>query len=127
MLPYPLWNTSRINVGSLSRLTTIDLVAVSPLYVVFEVVQYLDPEYLLNWFNTDEFKRGMLENIEGGVRDSLSYDGLSNIIISCPSNKSEQAAIANCLSNYDDLIAAATEELEGYKLLKKSMLQKMFV
>lgn len=32
------YNPSRINVGSLSRLTTIDLVAVSPLYVVFEVV-----------------------------------------------------------------------------------------
>ena len=63
----------------------------------------------------------------GGAIPHLYYKDYAKIKIDVPSNKSEQIAIANCLSNYDNLIAAATEELEGYKLLKKSMLQKMFV
>ena len=39
----------------------------------------------------------------------------------------EQQLIADFLTNYDELIAAAEKELNAYKMLKKCMLQKMFV
>ena len=36
------YNPSRINVGSLARLDSEDLVAVSPLYVIFEIAKNLE-------------------------------------------------------------------------------------
>ena len=120
------YNPSRINVGSLARLDSVELVAVSPLYVVFEIIAHLDTNFLLNWFDTHEFKCGMIKNIEGGVRDSLAYDGLTNISITHPLDIEEQTKIADCSSKYDELIKASEQKLEAYKKLKKAMLQKMF-
>jgi type I restriction enzyme S subunit len=38
----------------------------------------------------------------------------------------EQRRIANCLSNLDDLITAATQELETLKIQKKGLMQQLF-
>lgn len=39
----------------------------------------------------------------------------------------EQQKIADFLSSMDDAISAAKDELEGYRELKKGLLQRMFV
>ena len=55
------------------------------------------------------------------------FSTLKEISFEIPSDIEEQTKIANCLAEFDNLIDASERRLEAYKLLKKAMLQKMFV
>lgn len=120
------YNPSRINVGSIAYLKKDISVIVSPLYVVFECSKDVSCSFLDSWFKTDEFKKGRQKNTVGSVRDSINYEGLSNINIRIPCLE-EQQKIADLLSEMDNAIDLAKQELEKWKLLKKGLLQQMFV
>ena len=61
----------------------------------------------------------------GHQRHWISTMSQETIVI--PADIEEQTKIANCLAEFDNLIDASERRLEAYKLLKKAMLQKMFV
>ena len=120
------YNPSRINVGSIAYLKDKINVIVSPLYVIFECLTELNPEFLDIYVRTSDFHKQRKINTAGSVRDSLSYEGFADIKTAIPCFE-EQQKIADFLSAYDEAITYAKQELDKWKELKKGLLQQMFV
>lgn len=79
------YNPSRINLGSIALRTDKDCI-VSPMYVVFEVIdtEKLIPEYLLLWLSRAEFFRSTLFYASGSVRDTFGFDDMNDVAIPIP-------------------------------------------
>jgi type I restriction enzyme S subunit len=120
------YNPSRINVGSIARLEKFDIGIVSPMYVVFELKQQINPRFFDNLYQTHKFKHLIKKGCSGSVRDSLNFNDLGDFIIEIPSLE-EQTKIANFLTAIDTKIDLATKQLEATKQFKKALLQQMFV
>lgn len=121
---YFAYNPSRIDVGSLAYKHDNETSIISPLYVSFRAnnEKVLDL-FLLNWFSSENFKKQMI--FEGGVRNTLNYENLSEIKIILPSIK-EQQKIASFLSNIDEVIEAEIQKLDLLKDHKKGLMQNLF-
>lgn len=120
------YNPSRIDVGSLAYKDNDTTSVVSPLYVSFRANKLnVNDYFLLHWFSTYEFISQMKISLEGGVRNTLSYENLSLIKIPLPTLP-EQEKIAACLSSLDELITAEKQKLELLKDHKKGLLQNLF-
>ena len=118
------YNPSRLDVGSLA-LKDNDLVSlVSPLYECFTTNQNV--YFMLEWFDSKEFKKGTFSKFEGGVRNTLSFTNLCEINISLPSI-TEQDKIANILMTFNNKLIYENEKLKQLKNLKKGLIQNMFV
>ena len=118
------YNPSRLDVGSLA-LKDNDLVSlVSPLYECFTTNQNV--YFMLEWFDSNEFKKGTFSKFEGGVRNTLSFTNLCEINISLPSI-TEQDKIANILMTFNNKLIYENLKLEKLKNLKKGLMQNMFV
>ena len=68
------YNPARINVGSIARLTTIEMGIVSPMYICFRVRKGIVSEYLEHFFSTSYFFYEMKKRLEGSVRQCLSFE-----------------------------------------------------
>lgn len=121
---YFAYNPSRIDVGSLAYKYDNETSIISPLYVSFRTnnEKVLDL-FLLNWFSSENFKKQMI--FEGGVRNTLNYENLSDIKITIPSIN-EQQKIASCLYNIDEVIESNSQKLELLKFHKKGLMQNLF-
>ena len=118
------YNPSRLDVGSLA-LKDNDLVSlVSPLYECFTTNQNVN--FMLEWFDSNEFKKGTFTKFEGGVRNTLSFTNLCEINISLPSI-TEQNKIARILMTFNNKLKYESQKLEKLKNLKKGLMQNMFV
>jgi len=122
---YFAYNPSRIDVGSLAYKYDEDICIISPLYVSFQTSKSIVDSYLLNWFFTNGFTNKMKNALEGGVRNTLSYENLKTIEILLPILP-EQQKIADCLSSLDELINAESKKIEALKVHKKGLMQGMF-
>jgi type I restriction enzyme, S subunit len=120
------YNPARINVGSIGFSGDLENIIISSLYVCFKTKEKLDDAFLLHFLMTYQFKKSVLQNVEGGVRDYLFYENFSNIKIGLPSIK-EQFRIANFLSAIDAKINHTQSQIEKAERWKKGLLQKMFV
>ena len=122
---YFAYNPSRIDVGSLAYQNKDIISIISPLYVSFKANNdKVNDVYLLNFFRSENFTSQMI--FEGGVRNTLSYENLTQIKICLPPLK-EQQKIADCLSSLDDFIQAQNEKLKQLERHKKGLMQKLFV
>lgn len=94
------YNPSRINLGSIALLRE-SMCIVSPMYIVFGVSNpnKLLPEYLMLWFERNEFQRSTLFYAMGSVRDTFSFDLMQEVEIPIPDVKI-QKAIAEIYSVY---------------------------
>ena len=119
-----VYNPSRLNVGSLALKKDDKISLVSPLYECFTTNQNKD--FLLEWFQSKEFKKGTFSKFEGGVRNTLNFTNLSTIKISLP-NIESQNRIANILNRYNKLVELENKKLYLLQDLKKGFMQKMFV
>ena len=118
------YNPSRLDVGSLA-LKDNDLISlVSPLYECFTTDQNV--YFMLEWFNSNEFKKGTFSKFEGGVRNTLNFTNLCEINISLPSII-EQDKIANILMTFNNKLIYENLKLEKLKNLKRGLMQNMFV
>ena len=61
-----------------------------------------------------------------GIPPKLNKENLNNIIITIPTNPSEQQKIASCLSEMDNLIASQGQKVESLKEKKKGLMQQLF-
>lgn len=121
------YNPSRIDVGSLAYKSDSYTSVVSPLYVCFNANNTeLYDIYLLNWFDTGDFKRQMQNSFEGSVRNTLSYDSLKRMKILIPKLQ-EQQKIAEFSTSIDDKIELEKVKLKQARQFKKALLQRMFV
>ena len=121
---YFAYNPSRIDVGSLAYKHDDATSIISPLYVSFRANnEKICDLFLLNWFSSENFKQQMI--FEGGVRNTLNYENLTEIKIALTSI-TEQQKIASCLSSLDEVIAAHSQKLELLKEHKKGLMQNLF-
>ncbi|UHU66333.1 restriction endonuclease subunit S [Lactococcus garvieae] len=121
------YNPSRINVGSIAyKPIGDDTSVVSPLYVSFSTKKILNDSFLWNWFKTSSFENQRQRLSEGGVRDTLSFNQLSEMSIVIPQYL-EQVKIGNFFKQLDFLITLHQEKLKQLKTCKKALLQKMFI
>ncbi|WMX15920.1 restriction endonuclease subunit S [Aureispira sp. CCB-E] len=120
------YNPARINVGSIGFSGELDNVIISSLYVCFKTKENLEDAYLLKFLDTFDFNKGVLRNVEGGVRQYLFYDNFSSIKIPLPSNK-EQLRIADFLNSIDEKIKQNQIKVKQAQQFKKGLLQQLFV
>lgn len=87
-------------------------------------------EPIVEWlFQTDTYLKFRVINAQGGDGAIANFkpDTIESFCFNVPTDIEEQTKIANCLAEFDNLIKVSERRLEAYKLLKKAMLQKMFV
>lgn len=105
-------------------------VVVSPLYGVFEPINFNIGCMLHNYFNYRENANNYLYSIvQKGAKNTIniSNDTFLSKYIKLPVSEEEQTKIANFLSNIDAVIEKQKGKLEELRLLKKGLLQQMFV
>ena len=121
------YNPSRINVGSIAYKELGDKVSVvSPLYVSFSVNKQMDDKFLWYWLKSSAFERQRQRLAEGGVRDTLSFNQLSEMRLLLPSI-SEQSHIGTFFQKYDQIINSQQNKINHLKKQKQALLQQMFV
>lgn len=120
------YNPSRINVGSIAYKDLGDEISVvSPLYVSFSTKKVLNDGFLWNWFKTASFDAQRQRLSEGGVRDTLSFNQLSEMNTMFPTYP-EQEKIGSFFQQLDETIALHQRKLDLLIEQKKGFLQKMF-
>jgi type I restriction enzyme S subunit len=119
------YNPSRINVGSIARLEKFDIGIVSPMYVVFELKQQINPRFFDNLYQTHKFKHLIKKACSGSVRDSLNFNDLADFDILLPTYD-EQTKIATFLTAIDTKIDQLTKKQTLLKHYKKGVMQKLF-
>ena len=118
------YNPSRLNVGSLALKENDKVSVVSPLYECFTTNQ--NNKFLLEWFRSKYFKKETLSKFEGGVRNTLNFSNLCEIKINLP-DINTQNKYAEILSTFDIKIKYEYEKLSKLELLKKGLMQNIFV
>lgn len=128
--PYQFaYNPSRINLGSIAMRDALSTdCIVSPMYVVFEVVEHgkLLPDYLLLWLTRSEFFRSTLFYASGSVRDTFGFSEVKEVEIPIPdiSVQREIVNIHRCYIERQRIAAQLKEQLNNLcPILIKGSLQ----
>ena len=120
------YNPARINVGSIARLTTIEMGIVNPMYICFRVRKGIVSEYLEHFFSTSYFFYEMKKRLEGSVRQCLSFESICNIPIYIPSSE-EQHTIGKKISVLLDKIDIETHYHCKLVEQRHYLLRQMFI
>lgn len=90
---------------------------------------YLKPckntKFIYSLFQTVDFQKKLMISIASSGQPKFNKTELKEITITLPNND-EQKKIGEYFSNLDNLITIQQQELDGYKELKKGLLQQMF-
>lgn len=120
------YNPARINVGSIALLSTYKIGIISPMYVCFKTKSALDSEYLNFYYQSGFFYKELQKKLEGSVRQCLTYENMSEIIIPYIGIE-EQKTIAATLNNFAILIANEEKYLKSLQKQKSYFLSAMFI
>ena len=120
------YNPARINVGSIARMKQDIKGIISPMYICFKCNEKIIPEYLEYFFESSKFTYEMNKRLEGSVRMCLSYESMLNIPIELP-NKNEQEKTSEILKSLSQKIKKEEKKYMELNMLKKGLLQKMFI
>ena len=91
------------------------------------VASVISPDYLHYELSTDDVKRSIINRAVGGTMASTNTEILEETEISFPRSVKEQLEIGGFLGNLDTLITLHQRKLTALKIVKKSLLEKMFV
>lgn len=121
-----IYNTMRVNIGSIAIYTGKEIAITSPDYVVFKVKNFLSSELLLGFLKSDQ---GLLEigaNTKGSVRARLYFKSLSEIRMPL-SNEKIQILAQKFLTTFS-ISFKKINEISNKKLkdLEISILNKAF-
>lgn len=120
------YNPARINVGSIALLSTYKIGIISPMYVCFKTKNSLDSEYLNFYYQSGFFYKELQKKLEGSVRQCLTYENMSEILIPYVGIE-EQKAIAATLNKFATLIATEEKYLKSLQKQKSYFLSAMFI
>ena len=100
---------------------------ISPAYKVYDL-NNCNPEFVQSWVKRDNTKEFFLASTTEGAsqcRKNIEWETLGKQTISMPS-LDEQKRVGSFFSQLDNLITLHQRKLDKLKLVKKSMLEKMF-
>ena len=111
--------------GGLEKATNTGIV--SPAYHIFHG-EKVDSRFYYSYFRSRKFIDTDLKPHVYGIRDGRSIDieGMKTIEIPW-TDPNEQKVIGDCIDALDNLITLHQRKVEKLQILKKSMLEKMFV
>lgn len=99
------YNPSRVDVGSIARNNLGVTGCISPFYTVFSLDDpSIDPEIFRHFVFSHRFKQRVNANLQGSVRDILTFDALESFLAYFP-DYPEQVAIAELLQSVEDNIS----------------------
>lgn len=118
--------TNHIEEGSIGLLSEYEEALISPMYIVFEVNEKVDSNFIFRVFKTETYRHIFEVNTSGSInrRGGLRWADFSKINIPLPSID-EQKRIASFFSVIDDEIELLNKKLELFKLQKKGLMQKL--
>lgn len=115
--------------GAIKRLDLFDVAPVSSLYICFSVNEYIDSNFLVNYFDAGLQNYELYKVAQEGARNhgllNISLHDFFNIKLYIPSNIAEQKAIAEILSKADEEIELLNKKLEAFKQEKKALMQQL--
>lgn len=117
------YNPARVNIGSLGRNEFDFDGCVSPVYVVFSVLDGYE-NYFDLFRKTDFFKDSVASLAIGGVRQSLSYDDLSSIVVIIPGENAVEE-FNNLYNQMKKTIKANKLENSRLSLLRDTLLPRL--
>lgn len=123
-----VYNPANLKFGAIAR-NSFGKAVFSPIYVTFEVNQELAlAKYVELLVTQNSFLSRALRYQQGTVyeRQSVSPRDLLNLSVALP-DKEEQMNISLVFSRLDKLIMTTQSQLSTFKILKKSLLQNLFV
>ena len=121
-----VYNPANVKYGAIDR-NKYGRGLISPIYVTFTTGEV--PGFIERIVKSHDFKQKALRFEEGTVtkRQSVNPEDLVTINILVASQKKEQKKISLFFDNIDTLIALHQRKLEHLELMKKGLLQQMFV
>ena len=116
-------------VGKCSEIAELnDEVVISGLHTIpYRPVEKFATGYLGYYLNSDSYHNQLIPLMQGIKVTSISKSAMQDTNIIYPNSKEEQAKIGKYFITLDNLITLHQRELDHLKLLKKGMLQQMFV
>lgn len=87
----------------------------------------IDAEFLFGFLQTEGFVKVVLDNCTGTSYPAINSTDLSNLLIKLPIAKAEQTKIGQYMMRIDNLITLHQRKCEEFQIMKKYMLQNMFV
>lgn len=119
------YNPARINVGSIGYSGRIKEGIISSLYVCFKSTDTVTDDFLRCFFETDQFRRSVDNNVEGGIRSYLFYENFSRINIALPTID-EQKNIAFSILSINELIEQYENKVIVIENHRQGLMQQLF-
>lgn len=117
--------------GAIKRLDGFECGALSTLYICFALNEAVDSDYMTYYFDSQKWNKEASLRCAEGARNhgllNISAADFFDMSLCLASDIEEQQKIADFLSSFDEALALARQELEHWKLLKKGLMQQMFV
>lgn len=129
-LSYNHGNSKLAKYGVVFELQDYEEALVPKVYHSFKVNQFADAKFIEIMFSTKIPDRELRKLVSSGARMdgllNISFDDFMNIAIIIPTI-AEQQAIGAYFSNLDQLITSYQEKITQLEILKKKLLQDMFI
>lgn len=118
--------------GAVKRLNDYDKGVIPSLYIAFDPDNIqVESNFMETYFETSLWHKEVSTRASEGARNhgllNISPTDFMDINLMVPKLKEEQILISNFMHNFDALITLHQRKLDHLKLLKKGLLQQMFV
>ena len=120
------YNPARINVGSIALLVNYKVGIISPMYVCFKTKNTIDSEYLNFYYLSRFFYKELQKKLEGSVRQCLTYENMSEILIPYVDIK-KQKEVTAILKKFAALISSEEKYKRSLQKQKSYLLNAMFI
>ena len=87
----------------------------------------IDGYFLLSSVQTEQFVKNVLDRCTGTSYPAINSNDLAEMTVNIPVKQEEAKEIGDYFRNLDNLITLHQRELDHLQLLKKGMLQQMFI
>jgi len=119
------YNPSRINVGSIARLSDWLEGVLSPMYVVFWLDDTkVDSDFFLHWLSSHKAKQCIKNSAQGSVRETVSFSDFGSIQFPMP-RLEQQTHIAKTLNLAQREIDLLKQSVKKYRTQKHGLMHKI--
>ena len=118
--------------GAIKRLDYYDKGALSTLYIIFKIVDdRIGSDFMVAYYMTSLWYKEISKRAAEGARNhgllNISTEDFFNSELKIPNDIKEQIKVGKFVNQFDQYITLHQRKLEHLQLLKKALLQQLFV